>query len=176
MILLYRPQNTNRSHGYDLAKPTREMQHTRLGLSFVEIYHVYLPGANQNLVSKRSEIIILPPTDLDQKKYWPVWCFLYWHCFLLYVNIQPYWTMFNDSFAEPQVKLRHEWEITRPFCMGVSVSKRNPCVVCYHTSNGSWCMGINGEMSGTVCVTFTWYMYIYELFIAFVCFVVCSLL
>ena len=46
----------------------------------------------------------------------------------------------------------------------------------YHTSNGSWCMGIKGEMSGTVCVTFTWYMYIYELSIAFVCFVVCSLL
>ena len=43
------------------------------------------------------------------------------------------------------------------------------------TSNGSWCMGIKGEMSGTVCVTFTWYMYIYELFIAFVlfcCFIV----
>ena len=38
------------------------------------------------------------------------------------------------------------------------------------TSNGSWCMGIKGEMSGTVCVTFTWYMYIYELFIAFVFF------
>ena len=31
-------------------------------------------------------------------------------------------------------------------------------------------MGIKGEMSGTVCVTFTWYMYIYELFIAFVLF------
>ena len=44
------------------------------------------------------------------------------------------------------------------------------------TSNGSWCMGIKGEMFGTVCVTFTWYMYMYELFIAFVCFVVCSLL
>ena len=29
------------------------------------------------------------------------------------------------------------------------------------TSNGSWCMGIKGEMSGTVCVTFTWYMYIW---------------
>ena len=29
------------------------------------------------------------------------------------------------------------------------------------TSNGSWCMGIKGEMSGTVCVTFTWDMYIY---------------
>ena len=35
------------------------------------------------------------------------------------------------------------------------------------TSNGSWCMGIQGEISGTVCVTLTWYMYIYELFIAF---------
>ena len=29
------------------------------------------------------------------------------------------------------------------------------------TSNMSWCMGIKGEMSGTVCVTFTWDMYIY---------------
>ena len=40
----------------------------------------------------------------------------------------------------------------------------------YVTSNGSCCMGIKGEMSGTVCVTFTWdmYIYIYELFIAFV--------
>ena len=45
-----------------------------------------------------------------------------------------------------------------------------------NTSNGSWCIGIKGEMSGTVCVTFTWDIYIYELFIAFVCFVVCSLL
>ena len=27
-----------------------------------------------------------------------------------------------------------------------------------HTSNGSWCMGIKGEMSGTVCVTFTWWV------------------
>ena len=44
------------------------------------------------------------------------------------------------------------------------------------TSNGSWCIGIKGEMSGTVCVTFTWDIYIYQLFIAFVCFVVCSLL
>ena len=36
-------------------------------------------------------------------------------------------------------------------------------VVCiqHHTSNGSWCIGIKGEMSGTVCVTFTWDIYIY---------------
>ena len=53
---------------------------------------------------------------------------------------------------------------------------------CVRTSHGSCCMGIKGEMSGTVCVTFTWdmhiyiYIYIYELFIAFVFFCVCSLL
>ena len=29
------------------------------------------------------------------------------------------------------------------------------------TSNGSWCIGIKGEMSGTVCVTFTWDIYIF---------------
>ena len=29
------------------------------------------------------------------------------------------------------------------------------------TSNGFWCIGIKGEMSGTVCVTFTWDIYIY---------------
>ena len=50
------------------------------------------------------------------------------------------------------------------------------CRIYASTSNGSWCMGIKGEMSGTVCVTFTWYMHIYELFIASVCFVFCSLL
>ena len=32
------------------------------------------------------------------------------------------------------------------------------------TSNGSWCMGIKGEMSGTVCVTFTWDMYIWVVY------------
>ena len=31
----------------------------------------------------------------------------------------------------------------------------------WKTSNGSWCIGIKGEMSGTVCVTFTWDIYIY---------------
>ena len=35
------------------------------------------------------------------------------------------------------------------------------CQLISSTSNGSWCMGIKGEMSGTVCVTFTWYLYIY---------------
>ena len=39
------------------------------------------------------------------------------------------------------------------------------------TSNGSWCMGIKGEMSGTVlCHIYMRYVYIYELFIAFVSF------
>ena len=41
-----------------------------------------------------------------------------------------------------------------PFC-------RHFQVPFYLTSNGYWCMGIKGEMSGTVCVTFTWDMYIY---------------
>ena len=40
------------------------------------------------------------------------------------------------------------------------------------TSNGSWCMGIKGEMSGTVCVTFTWEMYIYMSFYS-LCFFFC---
>ena len=35
------------------------------------------------------------------------------------------------------------------------------CLYVIITSNGSWCIGIKGEMSGTVCVTFTWDMYIY---------------
>ena len=32
------------------------------------------------------------------------------------------------------------------------------------TSNGSWCMGIHGEMPGTVCVTFTSDMYIWVVY------------
>ena len=39
-----------------------------------------------------------------------------------------------------------------------------------HTSNGSWCMGIKGEMSGTVCVTFAWDMYIYIWVVYSLCF------
>ena len=41
------------------------------------------------------------------------------------------------------------------------------------TSNGSWCMGIKGEMSGTVCVTFTWDMYIYIWVVYTLCFFCC---
>ena len=41
------------------------------------------------------------------------------------------------------------------------------------TSNGSWCMGIKGEMSGTVCVTFTWDMYIYIWVVYSLCFFCC---
>ena len=41
------------------------------------------------------------------------------------------------------------------------------------TSNGSWCMGIKGEMSGTVCVTFTWGMYIYIWVVYSLCFFCC---
>ena len=42
-----------------------------------------------------------------------------------------------------------------------------------YTSNGSWCMGIKGEMSGTVCVTFTWDMYIYIWVVYSLCFFCC---
>ena len=43
------------------------------------------------------------------------------------------------------------------------------------TSNGSWCMSIKGEMSGTVCVTFTWdmYIYIYTWVVYSLCFFCC---
>ena len=41
------------------------------------------------------------------------------------------------------------------------------------TSNGSWCMGIKDEMSGTVCVTFTWDMYIYIWVVYILCFFCC---
>ena len=45
----------------------------------------------------------------------------------------------------------------KPFC------KIAWCLLWFmkYTSNGSWCIGIKGEMSGTVCVTFTWDIYIY---------------
>ena len=41
------------------------------------------------------------------------------------------------------------------------------------TSNRSWCMGIKSEMSGTVCVTFTWDMYIYIWVVYSLCFFCC---
>ena len=79
-----------------------------------------------------------------------------------------YTTSTNQEKRKRQDKSRTRHERTPPPSTSYHQTRR--------TSNGSWCMGIKGEMSGTVCVTFTWYMYIYELFIAFVCFVVCSLL
>ena len=48
-----------------------------------------------------------------------------------------------------------------------------PASMLIPTSNGSWCMGIKGEMSGTVCVTFTWDMYIYIWVVYSLCFFCC---
>ena len=76
----------------------------------------------------------------------------------------------KDGWILCQTSLHHVWTTRHGHD---SSSYSHPKV---GTSNGSWCIGIKGEMSGTVCVTFTWDIYIYELFIAFVCFVVCSLL
>ena len=39
--------------------------------------------------------------------------------------------------------------------------QKHICLYDSKTRNGSWCMGIKGEMSSTGCVTFTWDMYIY---------------
>ena len=53
--------------------------------------------------------------------------------------------------------------ITRPqWVKSICRNWRNQLVTPNHqTSNGSWCIGIKGEMSSTVCVTFTWDIYIY---------------
>ena len=53
-----------------------------------------------------------------------------------------------------KVTLRHNLLVKTKLSIG------NP-VIELTTSNGSWRMGTKGEMSGTVCVTFTWDMYIY---------------
>ena len=45
-------------------------------------------------------------------------------------------------------------------CMYCKFPRINDSWFLMITSNGSWCMGIKGEMSGTVCVTFPWYIYI----------------
>ena len=47
------------------------------------------------------------------------------------------------------------------------------CTAIMKTSNGSWCMGIKDEMSGTVCVTFRWDMYVYIWVVYSLCFFCC---
>ena len=47
-----------------------------------------------------------------------------------------------------------------PHTVSTQWGHRDVCITAW-TSNGSWCIGIKGEMSGTVCVTFTWDIYIY---------------
>ena len=44
----------------------------------------------------------------------------------------------------------------------------------HQTSNGSWCIGIKGEMSGTVCVTFIWdiYRWVVYSFCLFCCLII----
>ena len=57
---------------------------------------------------------------------------------------------------------KEKYDNSRICLSGNSAVSSTACLASQHrTSNGSWCMGIKGEMSGTVCVTFTWDMYIY---------------
>ena len=85
------------------------------------------------------------------------------------------------GYVCPRYSLCSPWLlVSQKTCLTQYIFRMRESYTSWHhmkqTSNGSWCIGIKGEMSGTVCVTFTWDIYIYELFIAFVCFVVCSLL
>ena len=67
------------------------------------------------------------------------------------------------------------WNILHEFRKNISSTESNsvPGIINSSTSNGSWCMGIKGEMSGTVCVTFTWDMYIYIWVVYSICFFCC---
>ena len=57
--------------------------------------------------------------------------------------------------------------VSKPLCRWYLINVQK-CEHLFHlrgwsillTSNGSWCIGIKDEMSGTVCVTFTWDIYI----------------
>ena len=82
-------------------------------------------------------------------------------------NQQPHDCLFNRLFRR-RSKKTSKLRVTG-LCAGNSPGTgefpaqiaSNPKNVSPETSNGSWCMGVKGEMSGTVCVTFTWDIYIY---------------
>ena len=69
----------------------------------------------------------------------------------------------NHSLSAPKTNLESPDMAWMPWTRALpSYSYANEGVVSnMQTSNGSWCIGIKGEMSGTVCVTFTWDIYIY---------------
>ena len=72
--------------------------------------------------------------------------------------------LLGNSILEIQSGCR---DMSNPFKTGIEPNFHSPWLfssmdfVNEYTSNGSWCIGIKGEMSGTVCVTFTWDIYIY---------------
>ena len=78
---------------------------------------------------------------------------------------------------EQSIHCKYSWVIVT--CIFASKwSVKGSYIITWHvttlgTSNGSWRMGIKGEMSGTVCVTFTWDMYIYIWVVYSLCFFCC---
>ena len=70
---------------------------------------------------------------------------------------------FNIKKTSYQYRKYHcgDKTILRPSYLHNGISYTGKMTSLYWTSNGSWCIGIKGEMSGTVCVTFTWDIYIY---------------
>ena len=139
------------------------------------------------LSTRRDKVIILCLVQIDENIFaWDVIKFAFWypnvHVQLWFSSqccrIKNTWPVIilNTIHSMPETQKNTietpNFKLNGKLCLGYEICLQH----LEETSNGSWCMGIKGEISGTVCVTFTWYMYIYELFIAFVCFVVCSLL
>ena len=71
----------------------------------------------------------------------------FWHIYLNYTSVP---SLYSSSPYTSQC-----------FNNKRSITAQHAVVSQQGTSNGSWCIGIKGEMSGTVCVTFTWDIYIY---------------
>ena len=83
-------------------------------------------------------------------------------------NTMSFCLTFNDKrFATSQSLTLINFSLIKRLCSCGSAGREYDIALndvvssIYRTSNGYWCMGIKGEMSGTVCVTFTWDMYIY---------------
>ena len=82
---------------------------------------------------------------------------------------------FHTKMSSYQYRKSHcgDKTVVRSSYLHNGISYTGKMASLYWTSNGSWCMGIKGEMSGTVCVTFTWDMYIYIWVVYSLCFFCC---
>ena len=126
---------------------------------YVSIFHIGVSSLSMdvyigvNAIEQNSWLIMMTSSNGNTQRYWP---------FVRGIHQSPVDFLYKgQSRGALMFSLINAWTNNWANKRDAADLRGHHYGVTVMTSSGSWCIGIKGEMSGTVCVTFTWDIYIY---------------